>query len=308
MKATPVTSRRQYTYWQFTDFKDLTLTSLPVSAKYICGQVEICPKTKRKHLQGFLRLKRTRPFSFVKKLRQAHWTPVTVTPAKARNYCKKSDTSVEGTFVEFGEPPKTGQGKRNDLVAFKDAIKEGATDLELAEEHTSTFLKYPKAANRLRSLFTPNSWKSKKVILLYGDPRTGKTKWCFEKHPTLYKLPASDNIWFDGYGQQKTVLFDDFSGRMSKVPLHLLLQWLDGYNCQVPVKGDFVSFHPDNILITTNVHPALWYDWKNRVKQRDALAMRITSLMVFNDTPVEKDRLVVLSDRQSIVEFFKYSP
>nr|WQA30148.1 MAG: rep protein [Cressdnaviricota sp.] len=60
-------------------------------------------------------------------------------------------------------------------------------------------------------------------------------------------------MWFDGYTGQKRVIFDDF--RPWWCEFSWLLRLLDRYPIQVPVKGGFVNFIPEELIITTNKNP-----------------------------------------------------
>ncbi len=106
-------------------------------------------------------------------------------------------------------------------------------------------------------------------------------------------------MWFDGYDNEPNVLFDDFAGRMSKMPLTLLLQILDRYARQVEVKGSFVWWMPTNIAITSNFHPREWYDWTNREESYNALCRRIHQVTEFCEDEVKE-----YTDDDDLKEYF----
>lgn len=54
-------------------------------------------------------------------------------------------------------------------------------------------------------------------------------------------------MWYDA------VVFDDF--RADVCELHYLLQLLDGYPLDVPIKGGFVAWRPKRIYITAPFRP-----------------------------------------------------
>lgn len=89
------------------------------------------------HLQGFVSFKeRLRRNQVVAKVGQAHFT-VARNIHHSIEYCKK-----EGDYVEIGVAPK-GPGRRNDLEAFKQAVKEGQfCHRILREEHSEIYKKY----------------------------------------------------------------------------------------------------------------------------------------------------------------------
>lgn len=91
------------------------------------------------HLQGFVVFKKQYRISGLKKLNsRIHWEITQGTSQQAADYCKK-----EGDFWESGTLNE--QGKRTDLEAFKDAVKNGTLDHKvLREQHSSVFARYPR--------------------------------------------------------------------------------------------------------------------------------------------------------------------
>ncbi len=128
--------------------------------------------------------------------------------------------------------------------------------------------------------------KPPNVVLMYGKTGTGKTKFCYDRFPALYRKPC-DTRWFDGYVNQEVLLLDDFGGAMSKMGLLYLLQLLDRYPLLVEAKGKYVSLQATTILITTNYHPCKWYAYENRAESYKALQRRLHAIFHFEDFNVE---------------------
>ncbi len=175
---------------------------------------------------------------------------------KAIAYCKKDGVVTH----EHGLPPN--QGKRTDVIRMMEAVEGGASDFELFHEHTSGMCRYYRAAREYRrckireesrGVFTDTF-----VLVLYGGTGLGKTRWCFDNFPDLYRLQNDGNgaLWFDGYEQQRQLLLDDFRGW---IPYDFLLHLLDGYPMRLPVKGSFATRCYDTVLITSNDPPGDWY-------------------------------------------------
>lgn len=92
------------------------------------------------HLQGFCSFKERVRISSCKRLSsRAHWE-VARSVVRAIDYCKK-----EGDFLELGDVPhEPQQGRRNDLVLFKSAVKNGVTDRkDLREAFSTVCAQYP---------------------------------------------------------------------------------------------------------------------------------------------------------------------
>ncbi len=192
---------------------------------------------------------------------------------------------------------------------FRDAIRSGMAEQELWNFFPVQMAKFPRM---FASLHQPSKVrKPPSVILLYGPTGTGKTRWFFTNAPDndWYATPVSNGtLWLDGYKGQKWVLFDDFSGQIALVQL---LRMLDRYPISLPVKGGHVDFTPaETVVLTTNIHPRMWYKWQGRESQYPALARRITKVYEFNesigDDPVECEGVSVGRDnRIELGEFFQ---
>jgi hypothetical protein len=254
------------------------------------------------HFQGYMEFTNGKPMSWLKNniSGTAHFEPRRGTREQARDYCMKEDTRVEGPW-EAGV--FTTQGERTDITKFKDAIKSGKRKRDLLDDFDRQIAKFPKFYDAVRSLYRPvredDTYEG--VVLLYGWPGTGKTRFVYDNYPDYWEQGiGSGSAWFDGYDGQKVVLFDDFSGKMSKVGLTTTLKLFDRYPRQVPVKGGFTWWMPNLVFVTSNHHPAEWYDFTTRKAQWPALKRRFTHIYWY-----KKDGTVqYIEDKE---HFFEYS-
>ena len=95
-------------------------------------------------------------------------------------------------------------------------------------------------------------------------------------------MSNTGNQWFDGYYGQSNALFDDFDGQHPSITM--MLQILDRYPLQAPVKGGFVNWTPTTIYITTNLPFEEWYPDAHAV-HREALRRRVTEFKHFDTFP-----------------------
>jgi len=233
------------------------------------------------HYQGYIEFNRSLKFNVVKKLfkDKAHLEFRRGTRNQAREYCKKEESRTDGPF-EVGDWRRGGQGTRTDLLALADEIQKGANESDIASEYPVMYIKFHNGINKLIMWSTEVRSEPPKVILCYGPTGTGKTRYCYATYPELYRKPC-DTRWFDGYIGQKVLLLDDFGGRTSKMSLLYLLQLLDRYPMLVEAKGKYLHLQSTTIIITTNYHPRLWYDYSNREQSYAALKRRIHEVYWF---------------------------
>lgn len=101
-------------------------------------------KEGKPHLQGYIAFKNKKSFTAAKKILsdKAHLEVCKGNEKQNYEYCSK-----DGNFEEFGSKQST-QGKRSDLEAFADAVKEGERDLKkLREGFKDVCAKYPRFVN-----------------------------------------------------------------------------------------------------------------------------------------------------------------
>lgn len=227
-----------------------------------------------RHLQGFVSFPTRRSLSYLKRTisSRVHGEIARGTPRQAAEYCKKDQD-----FFEVGSLPG-GSGTRSDLQELHSRIKSGATRDDIRDEFFGSYLRYTKAIEKFISDQQQDRNWVPEVRVFWGKTGTGKTKSVYEfiERDKIYK--HTGDRWFDGYRGQPVVLFDDFTGGVFK--LSYLLQLLDRYPMDVPVKGDFVKFIPKHIFITSNINPEDWYPNASEEHKR-ALFRRITQIKEF---------------------------
>ncbi len=272
--------------------------TLPEGVSYIAFQLEKGEKGTP-HYQVYVELEKRAFFTRLQTIfgGKDHWEARRGTAVQVSLYCTKDDTREAGPWI-FGKISK-GAGSRTDIVDFKDAIQSGKRKRELWETHTIQMCKYRHMYDEYRRCHRPVRTVDLTVALLVGDTGTGKTYTVYDnwlKTDSFWTLPLSArSMWFDGYDGEKNVLLDDFAGKRSKVPLHILLQLLHEYVPQVEVKGSFVWWHPENIAITSNFHPREWYDWTGREKQYACLCRRLHCIRIFEEG---KDAIDIETDAE----------
>ena len=178
-----------------------------------------------------------------------------------------------------------GQGNRIDVQSFRDAIMKGMKRLHLWESFPREMAKFPRMYNDVKTCLRPMREVDLVVRVLYGRTGLGKTRLiydCWEEDDEFWRWSVPNTAcWFDGYDQHKLVLLDDFAGKRSKMSLVMLLQVLDRYPIMLPVKGSFVWWCPEQIAITTNIHPKDWYNYDKRKEQYHALRRRVHQVLEF---------------------------
>lgn len=225
--------------------------------RYYCYGIEICPDTGRQHFQAYAEFDSGITLAqFTKRLgdKKIKVQKRYGSQDEAINYCKK-----DGKFFEFGERKK--QGERTDLKEIARKLIDGSKSIEdIMMEEPDTYCRYRNGLKDFAGLGLKNTTKEFRqveVIVLWGDPGTGKTREAKENNPSNYTLEMGDRVWFDGYNGEKCLIIDDFYGW---IKYGQLLRILDGYQLRLEVKGSFTYANWNKVYITSNVHPRDWYD------------------------------------------------
>lgn len=262
------------------------------------------------HFQGYLEFKSAKSLKQLRSCNpQIHYEVRRGTQAQAVAYVSKccgkhyEDIAADGCSDDkrLAGPFRFGTLKSNSRGGmspdFVEQIKCGKRLRELVSTHVDDVRKYPRFYSEVRRLFAPPPREAApRVVLLIGPPGCGKTRRVRTSVDAndLFVKPVDRGFWMDGYDLHPHVLLDDFAGASNHVSLVNLLQLLDRYAQQVPIKGGFTWWQPDTIWITTNIHPAKWYVWDDRMEQWGALRRRITDVFDFSvdgEAPIGGDRL-----------------
>lgn len=197
-----------------------------------------------------------------------------------KNYTQKDKNVI--AFKDIPPDKLMQQGRRTDLQEFRQAIKRGADDAELFDNHMEVLAKYPRLENRIRQSELKQStraFRDVQVHVRYGAAGTGKTKEPYEKG--AYVFDDYSDGWWDGYAQEPAILFDDFYGG---IKWSFFLRLLDGYQVRLKIKGGFTYAAWTEVYITSNKHPRDWYSsaaGDGKWGLCPELARRITSITEF---------------------------
>lgn len=261
-----------FTLNNYTDEDIEHLKSLaPEHTKYMVFGKEVGEDEKTPHLQGYLELKSSTTFLSMKRIfgDRFYFDRRRGTRQQASSYCKKQDAN----FFEFGSCQ--GQGRRTDCERFMELIHEKRTFLSMCEELPQA-LRFPQAFKTLRQeidqLEAPQFRDNMVVEVFYGRTRTGKTRDAVLQNPGAFILDKANSIWFDGYDRNQCLIIDDFDGWL---PFRVLLRILDGNKFRSEIKRGFTWAFWTKVVITSNVHPDLWYPGQDDI---EPLTARFTAV------------------------------
>lgn len=225
--------------------------------RYLAGQFER-GDNRTLHFQGYVVFRNTQGLPGCRKIMQAataHFEQRQGSHIQALAYVTKDKTRCPGGEpVILGDPPE--QGKRSDLEDVGDAIKDGSTERDIAENYVAAYIKYSTGIRRAIGQRHRPRDAAPEAYFFWGPSETGKSyaAWNFiAPRDQCYAVPLSSgsNIWFDGYDPSvhTTMIFDDY---YSNFKFCFLLRLLDGYPMQLPTKGGFIPAAPQKVVFTSN--------------------------------------------------------
>ena len=230
------------------------------SCNYLVFGYEIAPSTGTPHLQAFVCWENPRSIlAFRDAITKKNIHIETEFKPNSNHkcvsdYCKKDETkdpNANPPYEEFGECPR--QGARTDWCVAFQQIKSG-TPVEEVVESQPQLLPCIRALDTLQAKLLKPKQRDVRVIVLWGDSGSGKSRYAYEHYPNLYSKPPGK--WWDGYTGQTTILLDDYYGY---IPYGELLNVLDRYPYRAEVKCGYVNAQWDTVIITSNKPPELWY-------------------------------------------------
>lgn len=217
------------------------------SIKYYCLADEIGLETHTPHTHIFIYCSRLR-FSTLKRMfPDGHIEQAYGTVEENRAYIRKdgkwaadekADTSVPGTFEEWGEvPEEPGAGYRTDISEIYEQIYNGASNAEIMSrnpEAAQYINKMDKIRQEILESEYRDTWRNLTVIYIFGPTATGKTRYVMEKHGygSVYRV-TDYNHPFDRYSQEPVLCLDEYR---SSLQIGDMLDYLDGYPLALPAR------------------------------------------------------------------------
>jgi len=256
----------QARYWLLTIPHASFLPYLPADVSYIKGQLELGAETGYLHWQVLVVFKRKFRLGGLKTV---FGTNIHAEPSRsdaANEYVWKEDTRVANTQFELGALPRN-RGESKDWDAIKEAAKSGRLD----DIPSDIYVRNYSALKRITMDNLQPVAVVRTIKVYWGATGTGKSRraWA-EAGMDAYPKDPRSKFW-DGYRDHKHVVIDEFRG---DIDISHVLRWFDRYPVIIEIKGSSTVLKAENIWITSNLHPSLWYPILDP-ETRDALLRRL---------------------------------
>lgn len=235
------------------------------TVQYWCMADEIGLETNTPHTHTFMYSRSALRFSTVKKqFPTAHIEAAYGSCQSNKDYIMKTgkwlatdkkETSVDGTFEEWGTMPShENMGMNAGVQYLFELMENGYSDAEILRMYPESMLhldKMQRARNILHEDECKDKWRDLNVTYIYGATNTGKTRSVMEKYgySNVYRVTDYSHPW-DLYKMQKVVLFEEFR---SSLPIQDMLTFLDGYPCTLPARYANKQAGYTEVFITTNI-------------------------------------------------------
>lgn len=246
-------------------------------------------ETKTAHTHLFIMAKNPIKFSRIKKLfPDAHIESARGSAAENRDYVAKSgkwaddpkaDTSIPGTFEEWGElPDEPGQGFRSDIAQLYHMISEGLSNAEIMEKNPNLAIhisRMDKIRQDILEARYRDEFRQLDVTYIFGPTGTGKTRGVMEKHGYSKVYRVTDYTHpFDRYAQEPVLVLEEFR---SSLILGDVLSYLDGYPLALPARYSQRQACYTTVYIISNIdlsqqyknvqenEPATWKAFLRRI-------------------------------------------
>lgn len=251
----------------------------PIS--YLIIGREVCPITKKDHLQGFLQLKtKRRKSQVIALLTQNGFSDVHCEKrhgplAKAVDYCKE-----DGDFREWGELRTAGVA--SDLkIAAQELIERKFSNIrDFAIAHPTTYIRNHNGIDKMFQMVQEHTYRDLPSVFSWtGATGTGKSSGLLIFLDKIMKIPRSEwylacndkigNQWWPGYFGQTVVIWNDFKGQY---PINDMLRILDRDPLVMDTKGGHTLMRTNMFCFTANQPLDQFYhgDW-----QHDAWCRRL---------------------------------
>ena len=244
---------------------------LEILSRFSLDYFAVCDEiatTGTPHTHIFLYAHSNLRFSTIqKKFPVAHIEKALATAKENRDYLtkegkwadtKKAETSVAGSFYEWGTLPTEREERSPAMTKLLQDVKAGVSTVDILEE-TPGFAFKVKDIETLREAVTAAKYRSQMrkltVYYLSGASGVGKTHGIYQAHPAedicrITDYGGRNGVRFDAYHGQPVLVFEEFH---SQIPIESMLNYLDIYPLMLPARyNDRVACYT-TVYITSNI-------------------------------------------------------
>lgn len=200
-------------------------------------------------------------------------------------YCRKSETHIDGPWTGGTPDYHTKQGKRSDLQVLGEAVDSGLSfdDLMTSDDYkylmTGTRPRWvqdyiaSKAKKEAKLLRKTHEWPEVHGYYIWGASGVGKTTWVMEHFEDLYVASGGAHP-FDYYDGESVILIDEFLYG-HPLTIETLLRMIDKFRIPIDARYHDVLPRWTKVILTSNFPPAIQFNHVDEYR-RDALARRIS--------------------------------
>ena len=247
-----------------------TLQNMPL--RYTCVSKEI-GESGTPHFHIFIYTKSPMRFSTVKnRFPTAHIDKSQGTAMENRDYVKKegkwaetdkAQTSVPGTFWEWGDLPTPAEEKSPDNASLIAQINAGCSNIEILNNNPKYVFKL-KEMDLLRQTLLSAKYRVEhrevSFSYLFGPNAEQMTQYIYDQYgaQNICRIISYKNksISFDSYTAEDVLLLERFQGN---IPLRDVLMYCSGYPSMLPARySDRVACYT-KLFITSDIAPDLQY-------------------------------------------------
>lgn len=256
--------------WFITGF-DIIPTFKEIFDNLDCTRIawgkETCPRTNKPHHHLFISFKRGYRGKQLSKLTSAWFGSgsrnlFAKVPDHAWNYCIKDG--------QFHVRDNRRQGERTDVHEYRDMIKRGATDRELALAKPECFLKFSRTDAMRRALtggINERRTEYTKLVIIHGSPgqKYSKSDKVDRAYPNAAWMDFDGRYW-SNYNNEEIVVLDDID--IDKLPRKHWLGLINRKPWMIRVLGSYMHFNSKMVVIITNKHPDKIYSNDGAIRKR----------------------------------------
>lgn len=254
--------------WAFTYFlpedyvysRDIPIDPHP-DWVYAVMQLEVCPNTGRRHLQGYFRVRAAIGFDRASNTLPdgAHLEAARGTYLDNIRYCTKENSRAPDTEPwEYGTRPS--QGKRTDW----DSV---LTDLRAGQTAGQVILERPHLAPMMRGVEAlaaelkpaPPAVRSVQAFYLFGASGVGKSHRAHTMFPDAYCITGRyyEGKSFDGYNMEETLILDEWKDH--EWPMTLMNALLDKWKLTLQCRYKNKQAYWTRVLVLSNQNQDMVY-------------------------------------------------